>query len=197
LPGSARADPLPTNVFVHVDSPERVDLARQTEPEGEFTVVCAAPCDRSLPSSGVYRIQSSQTDGSQAIRDSNDIALSPFDARQALVVEPKSPVAFGFGLGLVIVGGNALGAAAFLAMLNAILAEGGPVDQSGPAVLAGAGAFAVAMGVVLIADNRHSRVTVNKQELRPAKRDPTVARPRAESARYPAPVTMPLFRISF
>ena len=195
--GSARADP--TTVFVHVDSPQRVDLARQAEPDDEFIVVCTSPCDRSLPSSGTYRIQSTHTDGDEtaAIRASDDLALSPFDARQVIVVEPKSPIAFGFGLGLVIVGGNALGAAAFLALVSSALADGGPVDESGPAVLAGAGALTLAMGIVLLANSRNSGVTINRQESAPAKQGPLAARPRNESVRYPAPVTMPLFQISF
>ncbi len=57
---------------VHIESPSEVDLEHQAEGGGAWEVVCASPCDRPLPVSGLYRINGSTTRTSVSFRLSGD-----------------------------------------------------------------------------------------------------------------------------
>jgi hypothetical protein len=222
---TARAEPPSNEAFVHIDSPEPVDLGRRTEREGEFTVVCTSPCDRALPLSGAYRIQAPRAaliaDGDRPPGTplSDDFALFPGKPaetpRETIAFAPSSHSRSAVGFGLVIVGAPTWVAGVFAGIVNFGhgLGEGDRVDQTGPLIAIAVGVVMTVTGIALLV-SRDSQVTIDGRSppraIDPPMSPPEVTNirppsqrtaedtgPRAEAVRGPAAITVPLFQMSF
>lgn len=173
-PPILRVSPVPGSVLVHIESPQPVDLERETGDRSDpFDVICMSPCDTWVPVTSGYRLAGDGTwvpvtsgyriagDGTRASRRFELLANA--GGRQTLVVSPASSSAFGLGIVLIVVGGVALGIAG-LALLGAALPSDSPnsSNNSGAVdlvlgLLAG-GLGAEGGGITLVVLNHHSGV---------------------------------------
>jgi hypothetical protein len=219
---TARAESPSTETIVHIDSPEPVELGRRTERDGEFSVVCTSPCDKSFSLRGTYRIQSArgglESDRS-GTRLSDDFSLSPKPTaapRETIAIEPASRTDSALGLGLVVLGSPTLGVGMVTGLVNFThgFNDGDSVDQTGPLIAISAGIVMIVAGVILMVETRLSKVTIDGRPP-PAAIDPpespaegtNVGLPlrhvaedtsaRTETIRVPAAVSVPLLRMSF
>jgi hypothetical protein len=103
--------PPPHSVFVHVDSPDPLDLQGESgEKRNPFYTICVSPCDTIVPAVGQYRVSG------DAIRPSRQFVLPQGADHDTIVVRPASSLAFGAGIVLSAVGlaAAALGTLGFL-----------------------------------------------------------------------------------
>ena len=162
-PTTARAQSAPSDwapphsVFVHVDTPEPVELQGETdEKRRPFSTICVSPCDTVVPAVGQYRISG---DG---IRPSRRFVLPEGAIHDTMVVSPKSSLAFGAGIVLTVVGAAALG----LGALGLIFSRfddspDGSNDQTGRNVAIGlmlGGGAVAGGGAALIVLNASTKV---------------------------------------
>src|SRR4029077_17858812 len=109
---SASSDLVPPHsVFVHVDSPEPVELQGDTgEKRPPFFTICVSPCDTVVPADGKYRVSG------DLVRPSRRFVLPEGAVHDTIVVRPASSLAFGGGIILTAVGvaAVALGALGFV-----------------------------------------------------------------------------------
>jgi hypothetical protein len=206
-PGIARAQSAPApsqvpgSVLVHIESPEPVDLERETgDRRDPFYVACMSPCDEWVPATGKYRIAGSGT------RASRRFELLAKGGRETVVVSPASSAAFGIGIAAMVVGAVAAGIGA-LALLSASFADdpNGP-SGSGPPYLAlgvtAGGLVAEAGGIVLIVLNAASRVD-QTTALGPSANSSSGLFPSDATHRgapilaYPPAASWPLLRLAF
>ncbi len=124
-------------VFVHLDSPEPVDLQRGTGQRYDpFATVCASPCDTLVPGDGIYRISS------DSVRSSHDFSF-PIDAqREDVRVNPASRGGFTAGI-LLLSGGVASIAIGGLWLIGQGLGDGAGAQDDGQ------GARPIFLGLVL------------------------------------------------
>jgi hypothetical protein len=206
-PGIARAQStappsqVPGSVLVHIESPEPVDLERETgDRRDPFYVACTSPCDEWVPATGKYRIAGSGT------RASRRFALLANAGRETVVVSPASSAAFGIGIAAIVVGALAAGIGA-LSLLSASFADD-PNGSSGngPPYLAlgltAGGLAAEACGIVLVVLNAGSRVNQTTAFGPSAKSSSglfpsDVAHRGAPIPGYPPAASWPLLRLAF
>jgi hypothetical protein len=206
-PGIARAQStpppsqVPGSVLVHIESPEPVDLERETgDRHDPFYVACASPCDEWVPASGKYRIAGGGT------RASRRFELLAKGGRETVVVSPASSAAFGIGIAVIVVGAVAAGLGA-LALLSASFGDDpNGSSGSGPPYLAlgvtAGGLAAEAGGIVLVVLNAGSRVNQTTAFGPSAKSSSglfpsDVARRGAPIPCYPPAASWPLLRLAF
>jgi len=187
----------PGYVLVHVDSPDPVNLERETgDDDKPFYVLCTSPCDAGIPATGGYRI------AGEGLRDSSRFELAAKEGRETVSVSPASRFLFGLGIAAIAAGqvSAALGVATFLAPLG-----GEPGDRDtrplGLALLAG-GLAATAGGIVLVVMNRRSRIQQTFAAGPPVKLSsalfPSDVTPRSAPIQgYPTATSCPLFQITF
>ncbi len=87
---------LPTTT-VHIESPSEVDLEYQANDAAEWQAVCISPCDKPMPTSGLYRINGATIRLSGAFR----LTGAP---RTEVRVDPSSALVHGGGVFVMVVG---------------------------------------------------------------------------------------------
>jgi hypothetical protein len=213
-PGPVPA-PARRSVWVHIDSPEPVDLGYRASDHDEFAPICTSPCDTDVPSAGTYRILAATTGdtwGPQSqtgsLRPSADFSLRGNAPRQSIAVRPATQPGFTAGIALLIGGGAAAGLG-FLWLLAAGLNDGPDAttsDTTWPIVAAIAGGVTVVGGLVLVIVHHRSGVQVtadpptppgNRQFFGVPSPIRTEGSPRTNAAFAPAAATFPLFRVAF
>jgi hypothetical protein len=155
----AQATPfqVPGSVFVHIESPEPVDLERATgDRHDPFYVACTSPCDEWVPATGKYRIAGGGT------RASRRFELLANAGRETLVVSPASKAAFVIGIVAMVVGAAAAGIGALGLLSTAFSDDPNGSSGDGPrnlalGVIAG-GLATEAGGIILLVLNAGSRV---------------------------------------
>jgi hypothetical protein len=206
-PGIARAQStappslVPGSVLLHIESPEPVDLERETgDRRDPFYVACTSPCDEWVPATGKYRIAGAGT------RASRPFELLAKAGRETVVVSPASSAAFGIGIAAIAVGGVAA-AIGGLGLLSASFGDdpngsggSGPIDLA-LGVIAG-GLLAEACGIVLVVSNAGSRVNQTTPFGPSAKSSSglfpsDVAHRGAPIPGYPPAASWPLLRLAF
>ena len=148
----------PRSVFVHVDSPDPVELQGATgEKRRPFYTICVSPCDTVVPALGQYRLSGDLT------RPSRRFALPEGADQDTIVVRPASSLAFGAGIVLTVVGAAAV-ALGVLGLFFSAFAENpdGSNDQTGRnaaiGLMVGGGAV-VGGGAALIVLNSSTKVS--------------------------------------
>ncbi len=193
-------------VRVHIDSPDPVDLGYRAERRGEPAYVCTSPCDITVRAAGRYRIQPSGD-----VRASGEFTFVGDAPEQTVTVHPATRSGLIGGIVLSATGLASIGVGLLWLMADALSdAEGfGPHDDTVPAVLAIAGAAAVAVGTVLIVHHARTGVNVNSGASTPEESSSSSRRvetgphvePHVESGpRFEAglrPAVFPLLRIAF
>ena len=206
--------PASRSVWVHVDSPEPVDLGYRASKQDEFAPICTAPCDIAVPAAGDYRILPAtvgDTWGPQSstgsLRPSAEFSLHGDAPKQIIAVRPATPTGFAGGLALLI-GGGAAAVLSSLWLLAQVFSDS-PDDSSDPTwpvVAAVAGGVAVVGGLVLVLRHVRTGVKVTGDPPTPADKPQffgAVSPMRTESPRHenaalaPAATTFPLFRVTF
>jgi hypothetical protein len=192
---------VPSSVLVHIESPEPVDLERETgDRRDPFYVACTSPCDERVPATGRYRIAGRNT------RASRRFELRANSGRETVVVSPASSAAFGVGIGVIVVGAVAV-AIGTLWFLSASLAED-PNGSSDPGALRfalgviGGGLVAAAGGIALAVLNGRSHVDQTMVSVPGAKSSSTlvpsdVPHRGAPVPGYPQMPSWPLLRLAF
>ncbi len=212
---AARADgtdsPDPTStatraVYVHVDSPEPVDLQRETgERYQPFETVCTSPCDTLVPADGRYRISS------DSVRASRPFAFPLEAKREDMQVRPASRGGFTGGILLLSTGGAAFGLGVLWLFAQGLADSPDPQDnaQAWHAVSIGlvlGGLAAITGGIIFTARNAKTKVSSVEATVPPPvkpdeSRDHIVVLPsRSATAMEKAlpPVTaIPVFAIRF
>jgi hypothetical protein len=202
-PGFARAQPatsqVPGRVLVHIESPQPVDLERETgDRHDPFEVACTSPCDAWVPAIDNYRIAGSGT------RASRPFELLADGGHETVVVSPASSTAFGFGVAAMVVGAAAL-ALGGLALLANIWSDD-PTGGNGPRDLAFGvvvGGLAVeGGGIALVVLNASSRVDQTtafgpRARFSSALFPSDVAHRGAPIPGYPSAAGWPLLRLTF
>jgi hypothetical protein len=163
-PAMARAQSAPSDwvpphsVFVHVDSPDPVELQGESgEKRRPFYTICVSPCDTVVPAVGQYRVSGDAT------RPSRRFVLPEGVDHDTIVVRPASSLTFGLGIVLTAVGAAAaaLGALGFVFSAFAENPDGSN-NQAGRnaaiGIMIGGGAVAGG-GVALIVLNASSKVS--------------------------------------
>jgi hypothetical protein len=146
-------------VFVHVDSPEAVDLQRRGDSHEQFETICTSPCDTPIPADGTYRISG------DAVRSSRHFVFGDDLRPRTIHVQPSSSTAFVGGILLSSAGLVALNVAALWVIATAFGDGPGPADNGGNgarigiACTAGAGVVALVAGLVLTLSNKRSDVS--------------------------------------
>lgn len=87
---------LPTTT-VHIESPSEVDLEYQANDAADWLAVCTSPCDKPMPTAGLYRINGGTIRLSGAFR----LTGSP---RTVVRVDPSSALVHGGGVFVMVVG---------------------------------------------------------------------------------------------
>jgi hypothetical protein len=148
-----------SEVWVHLEAPDGVLLQQDVTNDDNWRTVCAAPCDKLLPTAFYYRV----TGG--GIRSSADFVLrgSP-GTRERLVVDGASKSALVLG----IIGLSAGGLSVYIGLfVAAIGASAGLVDGGGSSgsnatgvglAMLGIGVLAVAGGLALVVSNSSTTV---------------------------------------
>jgi hypothetical protein len=91
-------------VYVHIDSPQQVDLQRETgQRYRPFETICTSPCDTLVPADGRYRVSS------ESVRASRPFAFPLEAQREDMRVRPGSRSGFTAGIILLSTGGAAFG----------------------------------------------------------------------------------------
>jgi hypothetical protein len=207
--------PAHRSVWVHIDSPEPVDLGYRASEHDEFAPLCTSPCDTAVPLAGTYRILPVTTGdvwGPQfhtgSLRPSDDFSLHGDTPKRIIAVHPATHAAFAGGVALLIGGGAAFGLG-FLWLLAAGLGDSPDpptTDTAWPVVIAITGGVALVGGLALVIRNHRSgvKVTGNPETPANAPRFFGAASPtrtesptRANAALAPAVTTFPLFRFAF
>jgi hypothetical protein len=191
-------------VYVHVESPEPVDLQRATgDRHVPFETVCTSPCDTQVPTDGRYRISG------DAVRSTRTFTFASGVQREDMVVKPASSTGFSAGIALVSAGGISITIGMF-SLLVAGLADGPSQGDGGHPVAVGlmlGGLLAVAGGIVFIVGNARTTVshTVTTAPPAPAKPPenperiillPTRSGIALEKA-LPVPMSVPIFAFDF
>lgn len=199
---STRPPPQVTvRALVHVESPEPVDLERETgDRDDPFSIACTSPCDEWVPASGRYRIAGS------GMRASGRFELRAGSGRETLVASPASSAAFGIGIGAIVVGGIAIAFGALGLLSVSFNDDPSGSSDEGPPILAlgliGGGLVAEATGVTLVVLNAHTRVrqtsvldpsTMSSSSLFPSEVPHRAAAPPG----YPQTASWPLLRLAF
>jgi hypothetical protein len=148
----------PHSVFVHVDSPDPVELQGETgEKRSPFYTICESPCDTVVHAAGRYRVSG---DGTRASRS---FVLPEGADHDTIVVRPASSLAFGAGIVLTVVGAAAAALGA-LGLVYSAFAENpdGSTNQAGRNAAIGimvGGVAGVGGGVALIVLNASTKVS--------------------------------------
>jgi hypothetical protein len=145
-------------VFVHLDSPDPVDLQRETGLRYEpFSTVCTSPCDTLVPADGKYRISS------DSARPSHFFTFSAGAQRDDIRVRPASRGGFTGGIVLLSTGAAAFGLGAFWLLAQGLGESNGSQDGGdGRPIALGVllgGLAALATGTVLTALNAKTKVS--------------------------------------
>ncbi|HZU84241.1 MAG TPA: hypothetical protein VE987_15030 [Polyangiaceae bacterium] len=201
--GSASApEQVPGSVLLHIESPDPVDLQRETgDRRDPFYVACTSPCDEWVPATGRYRIIGGGT------RASRRFELLASSGRETVVVSPASSTGFGVGIAGIAIGAAALGIGVLGLLLSALPSDdpNGPTSNGPPTwelgLIAG-GLVAAAGGVTLVVLNASSHVhqtTAAGPSLRSWSGFSASDGARREAAvpRYAPAVSWPLLRIAF
>jgi hypothetical protein len=150
---SAQAQMAPqARVYVHIDSPSRVELQTKTDFMREpFFSVCASPCDTYVSAGDSYRV-----DG-YGIRASPVFAVPAEPARISIAVHPAWQAWFATGVALVVAGGISM-------LLGAVTIQGsngaGHLNPLSVTSLIG-GTAAVAGGITILALTGPTRVMLS------------------------------------
>ncbi len=202
-------------MWVHVDSPEPVDLGYRASDHGEFAPICTSPCDTDVPSAGTYRIlpvTRGDIWGPQShegsLRPSAEFPLRHDAPRQIIAVRPATQPGLTGGIALLI-GGGAAAALGFFWLLAAEfndIPDATTSDTDLALVAAIAGGVAVIGGLVLVIVHRRSGVQVTADPPMPSGRPQFFGAPspmrtegssHANVASAPAAATFPLFQVAF
>jgi hypothetical protein len=143
----------PSEVWVHLDASGGVLLQQDVTNDDDWQTVCAAPCDRLLPTAFFYRVAGDDT------KSSADFALrAPRGTRETLVVDRASKSAFVWGL-VGVVGGplTLLTGEVFVFSLLAGDGPNPPILYAGFAMM-GIGVIATVGGIVLMVSNARTKV---------------------------------------
>jgi hypothetical protein len=184
----AQPQPVATTTMVHVEgvpSDAQLQELEANGTENAWTAVCTGPCDRALPSDGLYRIDA------PGVRRSAPFRVE--GASTKLEVSTASSLGHTGGLVMLIVGGVVLvnGLSFFLVAsidkdvitqdtYNTFMIVGG--------VLTGIGAVSATLGAILLGNNTRTKVTSGATTVRvPAWRDA----PAPPTSRFAA-MTFPL-----
>jgi hypothetical protein len=130
-PPSTKPPAPPSEVWVHLEGSEGVVLQQDKTNDDDWQTVCAAPCDKLLPTTFYYRV----TGG--GIKSSADFALhAPPGARDRLSVDGASKGAFVLGV-VGLVGGLIVGYLGLLVVdvgtSESLLGDGGSSATTEPA----------------------------------------------------------------
>lgn len=140
---------------------QRRIVVRADGEESSWIEACAAPCDRRLPLGGEYRV-----DGAWIMPS------KPFSLREqalgnkvGITVDRSSSVAFGAGIGMIVIGGAAFVAGAGFAIYGNMLNQTPcPYDcamsgfQVGGLISLGVGLVLTIIGVVMVHDTARSHL---------------------------------------
>lgn len=192
---------VPGSVLVHIESPEAVDLERETgDRHDPFDVVCTSPCDEWVPATGRYRIAGSGTRGSRRFE------LLANAGRETVVVSPASSTAFGIGIAAIVVGAAAIAIGSLGVLANSFSDDPNGSSGHGPLDLAlgvVVGGLAVeAGGIALVVLNGSSRVHQTTAS-GPSAESPSALFPSDVAHRgapipgYPSAASWPLLRLTF
>jgi hypothetical protein len=171
-PPASRSEPskreaAPVGLTVHIDSPSAVELQHKGPLNGgsdgetpTWHTVCSSPCDRRLPSEGHYRIVG---DGA---RPSRDFMLPEGTGTVTLAVSPSSSGWFVGGIVLMSVGGITMLVGLLIGLVGSLAST---VDSSGTAqdwatggwAAFGLGAAGLIVGIIALASNVHTGVTIS------------------------------------
>ncbi|MGO9834135.1 MAG: hypothetical protein ACLP1X_07975 [Polyangiaceae bacterium] len=156
-PPSANPAPPPSEVWVHFEAPPGVLIQKDTTNDDNWVTVCAAPCDRPLPTGFYYRV----TGG--GIKTSADFAIhaSP-GTRETVVVDGASKSSFVIGVVGMIVGGIAAYVGLLVVSFSDVSAGFDDTNSSGSntagAALVLGGTIAAVAGLVLTLSNAKTKV---------------------------------------
>ncbi len=162
-PAAPPADAAPkSEVWVHLEAPDGVSLQQDVTNDDNWRTVCAAPCDKLLPTAFYYRV----TGG--GIRSSADFALRGAPGtRERLVVDGASKSALVLGIVGLSVGGLSAYIGLFVAAIGAsagLAADGDGGGNSGSnaagvgLAMMGIGVLAAAGGLALVVSNSSTTV---------------------------------------
>jgi hypothetical protein len=215
----AQPAPLPAparrSVWVHVDSPEPVDLGYRASDHDEFAPICTSPCDSDVPSAGTYRIlpvATGDTWGPQSqtgsLRPSAEFSLRGDAPRQTIAVRPATQPGLTGGIALLIGGGAAVGLSSLWLLAAGFndSPDATPSDTTWALVAAIAGAAAIVGGLALVILHHRSGVKVTGDPPTPPGKPQLFGAPspmrteslaRANTALAPAAAAFPLFRVAF
>lgn len=161
---AARADDSDVLVRVSADDvvlQQRRIVVREDGEESSWVDVCPAPCDRRLPWGGEYRVDGRWIMPSKAF----SIGKESYGGRLGITVDRSSPVAFGAGVGMIVIGGAALVTGAALATYGFLLDRGGECQVCagsgfvvGGLISLGVGLVLTIIGVVMVHDTARSHL---------------------------------------
>ena len=200
----------PTAV-VHIDADARVVLQERNAGASEWFLVCASPCDATLPLSASYRIIGTNVRSSASF----DLNAAPGE-RVALNVDTTSTGAFAAGMSVTIAGGGGIllgGAVLTVNWIHGAFPCGSSQDSSSTTacgtnstanavgyVLIGAGAVTAVVGAIVFVTHWHSHVAQTTDPPRPPSdawlRLPQWREDKTEAA-LPKALGMPLFETAF
>jgi hypothetical protein len=158
LPSPAAKPPPPaSDVWVHLEASDGIVLQQDRTNDDDWQTVCAAPCDRQLPTNFYYRV----TGG--GIKSSADFALhAPQGTREKLTVDGASKSAFVLGI-VGLVGGLVVGYLGLVVVdvgaSESVLGEGNSSGTTGAGLaMMGIGAVAAIGGLILVIANAKTKV---------------------------------------
>jgi hypothetical protein len=192
---------VPGSVLVHIESPQPVDLERETgDRHDPFDVACTSPCDEWVPATGRYRIAGGGTRGSRRFE------LLANAGRETVVVSPASSTAFGIGIAAIVVGAAAIAIGSLGVLANSFSDDPNGSSDNGRRNLAlgvvVGGLVVEGGGIALVVLNASSRVDQTtafgpsvKSSSAPFPSD--VAHRGAPIPGYPSAASWPLLRLTF
>jgi hypothetical protein len=197
---SAQADPS-SLAWVHIEGPRDLRLENYSTAEDEWTTVCFAPCEESLPTFAVYRVSGDH------MKSSSDFRLQGAPGeREVITVHDASTARFGAGA-------VAFGAGGLIALFGLDYAALGGIRFDGevtsPGVLMGAwvaigfGTAVAVTGIVAMLSNARTTVSQDAGAAPAVPSAPSSVAPepvwkesRAETP-SPGPIGVPIFQGHF
>jgi hypothetical protein len=147
-PSTGLRAPYPQAGWVHIEGSDAATLEHAARDRG-WTAVCSSPCDKAVPTGGVYRIVGPD------LKTSNAFSLSVRNGEyETLRVHGASPSATTSGIVILAVGIPLSVSAAFAVVGYSALGSGGPLSPTArtieqTSILAGAIATLVGVGMLV------------------------------------------------
>ncbi len=161
--------------------------------------VCDAPCDRPLPTSGLYRVAGPDTSESDGFR------LKGRDQPAILDVSPTSNAQRRAGTGLIVSGSIILGIGGLVTAVDVIVANATTGGDSSAALGVGVGGVVAGAAMLIVGLTLHTSTSVKQEPPSAAAPPPPPPAPlpsygppaAAAAVRLPAPSSTPLFTATF